>query len=358
MSDTPTSRGYAWAVQTDYATQKTIAAAAFKQLLATDQNFLDYTPKLSDDEGWSHGVNSATDQWIETHDAKVSHTIPGYVQELGKLFYINMGQYAVVTPAGGSVSKQHTFKPTDPATTRQDKAVTYLEKAGTGWNVLAKSMVSDGFVINGDAMGILTADFNLIGSGFVNFASSATFYPTATPTVTRLTSLHKLFNSQVALVVTDTGGTTTYGCRYRKFQVAYKKTMLEDAAYQPGCATFLTAGDPLTGALRSSYEFDKQMLDFTLEVDMASGSPEAVAVQTQKAEAIVITVTGGLIEAGGSRHSMIITIPIGKYQTSKPVVSGGMMRFTISGKAFFDFTTGKLFDIVVFNDVATYASAF
>lgn len=357
MSDTPTSRGYAWAVQTDYATQKTIAAAALKQLIVTDQNFLDYEAKTQNDEDWAHGVNSPTDEWIEAHDAKVQHTMPGFSQELGKLFYLNMGQYAITTPSGGTTSKQHAFKPTDPTVTRQDKAVTYAEKAGTGWNVLARSMVGDGFVLKGDGMGILTADFGLMGSGFLNFSSPVTWYPTATPTVARLTGLHKLFNSQVALAITDAGGTTNYGCRYRSFEFAYKKSMLDDASMSPGCANFLSASDPVTGAIRSSHEFDKQTLDFTLEVDMAAGSPEAINVQQQKPMDILLTATGGIIEAA-IRHKLSMIVPVAKYSASKPVVSGGIMRFTISGKALFDFTTGKLFEIDLINDVATYASAF
>lgn len=357
MSETPTSRGYGWAVQTDYATAKAIAAGNFKELIATDQNFIDYSPATQDNEAWSHpGINSPTDEWIENHDAKVSHTVPGFSQELGKIFYLN-GSYAVATHAAGTLSKDHTFKPTDPAVTRQDKAVTYLEKVGTGWNVKMPSAVLDGWSLKGDALGVLMCDINLMGSGKLDFASTASFYPTATPTVSRLTGLHKLFNSQVALVVTDAGTPTTYGCRYRKFQVDYKKTMLDAAGMSPGCANFLTAGDPTSGAFRGSHEFDKQSLDFTLQVDMAAGSPEAVAVQQQKPLSVVITVTGGIIE-GSIPHKLTLTIPVAKYKTSKPVVGDGIMQFTIAGKGLFDFTTNELFDIVLTNDVATYASAF
>jgi hypothetical protein len=40
--DTDTSRGYAWGLQTDYVTQKTIAAAALTKIIATDNNSIDY----------------------------------------------------------------------------------------------------------------------------------------------------------------------------------------------------------------------------------------------------------------------------------------------------------------------------
>ena len=358
MSFTPAARGYGWALQTDYLTQKAVASGAFKQMLAIDQNFLKYKPNVQDNEGWANQVNSATDEWIETHDARISHTLPGHSQELGKIFYLN-GSYSVVTPSGGTISKAHTVIPTDPQVTRQDKAVTYVEQAaGGGWNVLAPSMVSDGWSLKGDGNSILTADINLIGNGLINTNPGMSWYPSGSPSVTRLTSLHKLFNSQVGLVCTDSlTGTTTYACRYRKFQFNFKKTMLDAASMSPGCANFLIPGDPTSGALRSSHEFDKQSLDFTLVVDMAFGSPELAAVQKQAAEAIVLTVTGGLIE-GSINHKLVLTVPFAKYQTADAAVGDGIMQVTITGKALFDFTTGRLFSIVLTNDVPSYASAF
>ena len=90
--------------------------------------------------------------------------------------------------SGGTTSKEHTFKPTDPTVTRQDPAVTYLEKVGAGWNIYAPSMVGAGFTLRGSGMSILTLDVPLQGSGLIDFASAATFYPTSTPTVARQTS--------------------------------------------------------------------------------------------------------------------------------------------------------------------------
>lgn len=357
MSDTPTSRGYAWAKQTDYATVKAIGAGNYKQIIVTDQNFLDYEAQTQNDEDWAHGVNSLTDEWIEAHSCRVQHTMPLFAQQIGELFYINLGQYAVTTPGGGTTSKNHNFKPTDPNTTRQDKAVSYVEKAGAGWNILAPSMVGDGFTLKGDGVGVMMADFGLVGSGKVDFGSTATWFPTSTPTVTRRTGQHKLFNTQVALITDDGVDTTAYECRYRSFEIAYKKTMLDEASMSPGCANFLTDGDQTTGLIRSSHEFDKQTLDFTFEVDMAVGSPEAAYVQSQAPLSIALTATGGIIE-GSIHHAMNIAIPVGKYTTTKPVVSGGIMRFSISGKALFDFATSKLFSIDLVNDIATYASAF
>lgn len=358
MSDTASARGYAWGLQTNYATQKALATGALKEIICLDQNFIDMQPQTSNDEDWSHpNINSATDEWIETQNVRTSKSFPLFSQQTGELLYIN-GQYAVSVPAGGSSSKKHVFKPTDPTVTRQDKAVTFAETTGSGWNVIAPSMVSDGWVLKGNGKGVVTIDTNLIGSGKLLLAPGTTWYPTASPHVARRTGQHKLFNSQVALVTLDSiGNTVTYGCRYRSFEIAYRKTMLDDAGMSPGCGNFLVSGDPTSGMIRSSHEFDKQMLDFTFQVDMAAGAYEAQLVQEQRAVAVTLTIAGGIIEST-IRHQLKVTIPIGKYQMSKPVIGDGIVQFQLSGKALFDFATNKLFEVELINDIATYASAF
>jgi hypothetical protein len=355
MVDTAASRGYAWGVQTDYTTQKTIAAAALTRIIANDENTIDYTPQINNDEGWAHGQNQATEQWIEAHDARVDHSMAAYVDQLGRVFMLNLGNYAVATPGGGTTSKEHTFKPQDPATSRQGKAVTYAETVGPGWNVLMPRAVADGFSIKGDGNGILTCDFGLQGAGKIDPASTVT-WTGGTPTVTTPTDREKFFNTQIGLVCTDaTNGAITYACRYRSFSINYKQSLLLDAGFKPGCADFLTPTDFTTGIIRSACEFDKQMLDFSLEVDMATGTPELALVQNQKLVAIVITATGSLIEAAIKRK-MTVTIPVGHYNTAKPSTKNGIYTLGINGSAFFDYATSKLFEIKLINLIATYAS--
>lgn len=353
--DTATNRAYGWAVQTNFTTQKALAAGAIKQILATDENFFDYQGKTENNESWANGVNSATDEWITAHDGSVQHTIPGHSQELGKVFYLNLGDYAITTPSGGTISKQHAFKPTNPDTTRQDKAVTYVEKMGSGWNILVPRMVADGFSLKGDGLGMLTLDFSLLSAGIVIVNSGATWFPASTPSVARLTSLHKLFNTQVALV--DNTNSITYGCRYRSFEINFKKTMLSDAGYKPGCADFFVSGDPTSGVVRSAHEFDKQSVDFNFAVDMTTTSPEFTAVLQQQPLDITLTATGGIIESTIA-HKLSILLPRAKYQASKPAINNGIASFNISGKGFFDFTTSKMIEVQLINDVASYASAF
>jgi hypothetical protein len=264
----------------------------------TDTNTIDYSAKTNNDEGWGHRQNQATEQWIEAHDARVDKSMAAYIDQLGRVFILNLGNYAVATPGGGTTSKQHVFKPQDPTVSRQNKAVTYAETTGPGYNVLMPRAVSDGFSLKADGVGIMTCDFGLQGAGLINPASSVTWPPTATPTVTYPTDREKFFNTQVGIVATDaTNGAITYGCRYRSFSMDFKQTLLLDAGFKPGCGDFLTSGDFTSGIIRSELLFDKQMLDFTLEVDMATGSPELVLVQNQKPIAIVLTATGSLIEA-------------------------------------------------------------
>ncbi|MCW5959266.1 MAG: hypothetical protein KIS76_03835 [Pyrinomonadaceae bacterium] len=357
MSDTKTNRTYAWALQTDYATQKAIAAAAYKQLIVTDENTLEYQPRLNNNEDWSHGVNSPTEEWLEAHDVRVSHTIPGFAQELGKIFFLNMGD-TVTTPSGGTVSRKHTFVPTDPAVTRQDKAVSYVEKVGAGWHKLMPSGVSDGFVLKGEGSGILTCDLSLVGSGKVVNNPAVTYPPTATPTVTNLSNLYKFYNTQVGITPNDGGSyTAPYACRYRSFEVAFKKTLLEEAGFKPGCANFLVPGNPNSGMIRSALEFDKQMLDFSFNVDMAAGTPEFEAVQDNRPINLTIAATGGIIE-GAIPFELKVLISIAKYRTTKPVLVDGIWQFAIQGQAFFNTATNRLFQIELTNDVADYSAAF
>lgn len=356
MSDTTTNRNYGWGLQSNYQTQKALAAAALKQMVVTDNNTIEYDAEVANNEEWSHGWNSATDQWIEAHKSQVAHTIPGFSQELGKVFALNMGDYAVVTPGGGTISKQHTFKPTNPLVTRQDPAVTYVERIGTHWHKLMPRCVSDGFTLKGSGKGILTCDFNLIGAGLILNNPAVTYPPTGTPTVAAITGLHKLFNSQVALTPNDGGSyTAPYACRYRSFELAFKKTMLTEAGYKPGCAEYFVTGNQTSGMIMSAHEFDKHMLDFNFEVDMASGTPEFEAVTDQRPISILLEVTGGIIEAA-IRHKLAVTINISRYNASKPVLVDNMWRFQISGKAFFDVAATNLFKIDLTNDIATYLS--
>lgn len=356
MADTATNRNYAWGLQSNFQTQKTLSAGALKQMIVTDQNVIDYEPETQNNEEWSHGYNSATDQWLEAHKSSVQHTLPGYSQELGKAFYLNMADYSISTPSGGTVSKTHLFKPTNPLVTRQDKAVTYVERVGAGWHKLMPRAVSDGFTLKGSEKGILTCDLNLIGAGLILSNPAVTYPPTSTPTVAALTGLHKLFNSQVTLTPDD-GGTYTdaYECRYRAFELAFKKTMLTEAGYQPGCAQFFIPGDPTSGMIMSAHEFDKQMLDFMFEVDLASDTPEFDAVTDQRPIKIILDITGGIIE-GAIPHQMKTTINISKYKSSKPVLVQGMWRFQITGSAFFDVATNNLFQIELTNNIASYSA--
>ncbi len=242
--------------------------------------------------------------------------------------------------------------------TRQDKAVTYVEKIAAGWHKLMPSAVGDGFSLKGAEKGVLTCDFNLLGSGAIVNNPAVTYPPTATPTVQNLTNLYKFYNTQMNITPNDGGSyNTAYGCRYRSFQVDFKKTMLSEAGFQPGCARFLVPNNPNSGMIRSALEFDKQMLEFNFQVDMAAGTPEFEAVQDQRPIAVVIEAIGGNIE-GAIPFSLKTTINISKYRTSKPTLGSNIWQFGISGKALFDVTNNQLFQIELVNDVSNYASAF
>lgn len=356
MSDTPVSRGYAYGLQTDYVTQKTIAAGALRRIITTDENTIDYEPQTNNDESWSHGQNQETDQWLERHDTSVQHTMPAFVTEIGRPLYLNLGDYTVATPGGGTTSKEHKFKPQNPQTSRQGKAVTYAETLGPGWNMLMPRCVANGCSLYGEESGVLMMDFGLQGAGALNPASPVTWAPAATPTVAEFTTRQKFFNTQIALVTTPSGvSAITYGCRYRKFRFNYQQSLLLDAGFKPGCAEYLTPGDPTSGQIRSACEFDKQRLDFTLGVDMAAGTPELTYVQQQKPIDILLTATGALIE-GSIYEKLSVLVPVAKYRTTKPTVRNGIYSMDINGAALFDYATSKLFEVQLINTIASYAT--
>lgn len=356
MADTATSRGYAWGLQTDYVTQKAIAASALRRIVCSDENNIDYEPQTNNDEGWSHGKNQATEQWLERHDCRVQHTMAGYVTELGRPLFLNLGDYSVVTPGGGTTSKEHTFKPQNPQVSRQGRAVTYAETLGPGWNVLMPRAVADGFSLKGDASQVLSLDFGLQGAGKIDPASTVTWSPTATPTVVDVTTRQKFFNTQVALVTTPSGvSAINYGCRYRAFEFNYRQTLLLDAGFKPGCAEYNTPGDSTSGQIRSACEFDKQLLDFTLSVDMAAGTPELTYVQQQKPIDILLTAQNALIE-GSIYEKLTVKVPVAYYRMTKPTIRNGIYSFDITGSGFFDYVTGKMLEVQLINTIASYAT--
>lgn len=355
MTTTPTTRKYAWGLQTNFLTPKTLSAGALKQMIVIDKNTIEYSPDIKDNGEWSTGYNSATEEWVEGHAASVLHTIPGHAEELGKPFSLSMAN-VITIPAGGTNSRTHTFTPTDPNVTRQDRAVTYAENLGAGWHKMMQGCVTDGFTLKGSEKGVLTCDFNLLGDGKIINNPSITYPPTATPTVTNLTNLYKFSNTMMNITPNDGGSyTSPYGCQYRSFEIAFKKTMLSDAGEKPGCKRFLVDNDPDSGLIKSAHEFDKQMLDFNFEVDMAAGTPEFEAVQDQRPIALLIQAIGKIIE-GTIPFQLDINLHIAKYRSTKPVESQGMWRFGISGQSLFNVANNELFNIALTNTVASYAT--
>lgn len=350
MGVTPTNRIYAWGTQTNYQTAKALAANALRKILVSDKNFMDVEPKTADDTEWSHGFNNATEQWLESHDTKVSHSMPGYIEEIVRPIKLAMGGYAVATPSGGVLSKEHTMTPQDFNVSRQLQAVSYFEKLGIH-DILFPSVLVDGFNLKGNDLGVLMLDFGLQGSGKIINPSGVTV---ATHVQTP-TNLRKLFNTQIGLEVTDGVTPVTYGCKYRSFDLSYKNSFLGEAGYKPGCNQYQIANDPTSGLVRSELMFDKQESEFNFEVDMEANSGELDAVIKQKPLNIILTATEGIIE-GVIARKLTATMPKVYYRARKLGEGNGVMRFQINAKVFTDVATGKSLEIKAVNEIATYAS--
>jgi hypothetical protein len=185
MVDTASSRGFAWGLQTDFVTQKTIAAAALRRIVATDENTIDYEPQTNNDEGWSHGQNQKTEQWLEAHDSRVQHTVPALVTELGRPLILNLGNYAVDDAVGRHHIQAAQLQTAGPGRfpagesghlCRNHRAGLECPDAAGGGGRLHAPRRREGRA---------DARFGLQGAGLINPASAVTWPPAATPTVAK-----------------------------------------------------------------------------------------------------------------------------------------------------------------------------
>lgn len=356
MAVTNTDRGYAWGTQGDYQTPKPLGANSLRGIICTDNNALDYEPKTANDEEWSTQSDWLTDEWIEAHETKVSHTMPGFIEEIVRPIKLAMGGYAPFVPAGASAAKGHRITPQDPAVSRQLQAVSYGEKFGTPWSKYMPSALCEGFTLKGSELGVLTLDFTLQGSGRLIYPSGINW---ATH-VQKPTNLHKLFNTQVGIVAADAsnnGGNTDvdYGCKYRGFTLQYKNTFALEAGYQPGCSQYQESGKRSSGVVRSELIFVKREIMFDFEVDMKEDSGELDAVVKQKPLDLTLNINEELIEPLIPR-SLKALMPRVKYSARKLGEGGGIKRFAISARPQWDVSVNKILTIEVVNEVASYAT--
>jgi hypothetical protein len=359
MNYTSTERAYGWGTQTNYLTMKTLAANALKKLIVQDNNIVDIQPQVKNDLGWSHGKNRFTEQWLEAIMAQaVSHTMVGWIEEIARIKKLVMGGYAVATPSGGTSSKEHTITPQDPAVSRQLQAVSYWEKIGSNDN-LFRGVLGQSFNLSGDQLGALNIDFTLQPSGKVVYPSlvnpaSHVQLPSAVGIAP--TGLHKVFNTQIALVITNGTTPKTYGCDYRKFNLSYENTWFMEAGYKPGCNNFQTDNDKTSGAVLSELLFDQQNIRFSFEADMGVGTEELDALIKQKPMGITQEISDGSIIEGSIARKITNSMPRVYYTARKLGEGNGVWRMAVDAEVAEDLTSGKSLETKIINDVATYAT--
>lgn len=344
-------RAYGWATQSDYVTAKTPGANAFKKLIVTDNNFIDHQVATQNDDGFSHGYNTPTDQWTESHDNSVSHTMPGFIEELPKAFKLVLGGYAVTTPDGGTTAKSHKITPLSPAVSRQLQAVSYIEKVGAH-DIMAPSMLGESLSLQGNDQGLLMCDLSLRGSGEVKDSGV-----TWGSHVDVLTGFHKVFNTQMKLEL-DNGSDAPYeiGCNYRAFNLSVQNEFLDAAGYKPGCNRYQTSGDNASGAIRSELLLNRQNITFNFTMDIGSTNEGFDELVKQTPMKIVLSAEGAEIASEGIDRALIVTMERVFYTARQIGESNGVVTFEISGTVMTDVSTGKSIEIEVVNDVATYAT--
>jgi len=131
--------------------------------------------------------------------------------------------------------------------------------------------------------------------------------------------------------------------------------MLADEGFRPGCALFQTSGDTTTGMIRGECEFGQRKYSSDFVVRLASGGAEYAALQQQQNVNVTVTCTGGLIQTT-YYHKLIFKIPLTRYETVQLGESNSVVTLQIKPKPLWDVAAGKIVEVELFNNVASYAT--
>jgi hypothetical protein len=343
--------------QSDYQTPAPFAAgppAANVKLLATDKEMAEFVPDLASDQGYANGVDFPTAQWLLSHDVSGHKAVEVCSQEIGRLLLLAFGQVTTDQPNAGGAPEvyRHVFRPLDPSVSRQLPATSMIERAGPAHDVVYPSAVLEKLVLTGDGKARLQAEFDWRGSG-KRIAPSGIDWTTQVDDL--LNAVNYFYNSQIGFEVADGEDTTAYQCRYDAFRLELNNQLLADDGYRPGCAVYQDAGDSASGMVRGECLFGERVLAFEFTVRLAAGGAEFTALQQQKSLSLTMTATGGVI-SGDYHHQLTIRIPMARYRTVVLGETNGLMNLHVTASPLFDIATGKITEVELINNVASYKS--
>jgi hypothetical protein len=322
------------------------------KLIATDRDLAEYRPELASDRGHATGADFPTSQWLLSHDASGRKSVEVCSQEIGRLLLLAFGQVETDQPDGLAAPQvyRHVFRPLDPSVSRQLPSTSLIELAGSAHDVMFPSAVIEKLALRGDGKARLIADFDWRGSG-KRIAPSGIHWTTQVNDLTG--AVNYFYNSQMALEVDDGAGVVAYQCRYDGFSFELDNQLLADDGYRPGCALFQDADDPASGMVRGECLFGERTLTCEFVVRLAPGGAEFNALQQQKSMNITLTAVGGAIQ-GGFNHRLSIRLPIARYQVVSLGETNGLLNLRVSAAPLFDPSTGKIAEVELINNVASY----
>ncbi|MEO6392516.1 MAG: hypothetical protein ABIP75_11735 [Pyrinomonadaceae bacterium] len=343
--------------QPDYVTATPFAAGppiGHVKLVATDKDLADYRPDLAGDRGYATGVDFPTAQWLLSHDASGRKSIDVCSQEIGRLLLLAFGDVTTDQPDAGEAPSvyRHIFRPLDANVSRQLPATSLLERAGAAHDVMFPSAVVEKLTLHGDGKARLQAEFNWRSSG-KRISPSGINWSTQVDGLA--SALNYFYNSQMTLEVDDGEEVMSYQCRYDAFTFELDNQLLEADGYRPGCALYQDADDPGSGMVRGECLFGERTLSCEFVVRLAAGGAEFAALQQQKSMSIVLSAAGGVIQ-GEFAHRLTVRLPVTKYQVVSLGETNGLLNLRISAAPLFDSATGKIAEVELINNVASYES--
>jgi hypothetical protein len=346
--------------QTDYgsATAKNSSAPLhFVELLVKDKNLANYAVQTRDNKGYSTRNDFPTEQWMVSHDLTRNVEFEPASDPLGRILMLALGSVVTTQPdvTNAATAYQHIFNPQDPNISRQLPATTLVEKAGGAVDALYPSCVVEQFSLKGEGIDRITSTFGLRASG-KRIAPSTISFAT---NVEEASGLKYFYNSQVSLTVADAGtlnNATAYGTakRLESWEININNQLLADDGYRPGSTDFQTAGDTTSGAIRSECLFGERAITGSFVVRVDTGSDEYAALKAQSPLDFKIVLTGPVI-ASSIHHSLTIESPLMAYEAIEYGDKNGIVTLQIKPKFLYDVSTGKILEITLVNETASYA---
>lgn len=345
--------------QTDYPTAVSDSdPAVFFQLQPSDKNFGKITPKSSDNKDDAHGIDWATEEYLESWDSEMSHDVPVSSERIGRLLYLLFGSVTTTQPAVSTdpLVYRHVFVPQDANVSRQLPVTTLVEIVSAALNRLYPSMALESLTMKGDGQKRVESSLNWKGSG-KTVEGSAITAAMGLALMDLPNSLHYFFNQQAVFTKALVGGGSPvdYGAtkRLNSWEWGWVNNFLADEAYRPGSGDFLTSGDPTSGAIRSEMLFGSREPSFSFVARFLSQSDEYAALKARTPLDLSLVLSGATISTT-YKHKLTVAFPRAIYDSVELGESNGLITCAVKTNPRYNPATSRIITATLDNTVASY----